>query len=81
MNQHVVSIEIPVPQLQDLQALAAKSGMSVEAWIEMTLAERVRFEQVSERFFQNRKPETAGKTLLDILDKAPNREPEPGDEF
>ncbi len=81
MSHSVVSIEIPVPQLQDVEALAAKSGMSVEAWIGMTLAERVRFEQVSERFFRNRNAEAAGKTLLDILDTAPDCDPIPGDEL
>ncbi len=46
-----------------------------------SVAERIRAERQTERFFRMRAAGTSGKKLLEILDKAPDREPDPGDEL
>ena len=47
----------------------------------MTVAERLRTEHQTERFFRMRAAGTSGRKLLEILDKAPDRDPDPGDEL
>jgi hypothetical protein len=67
--------------MHDAAEVAEKNGMSVANWISSTVAERLRVERQTERFYRMRAAGTSGKTLLEILDKAPDREPNPGDEL
>ena len=45
------------------------------------VADRIRDEQVTERFYRRRARAGGGAELLAILDKAPNAPPMPGDEL
>ena len=60
---------------------ADQTGISTQEWVSMVLAERFRLERQTEEFFRARAARSSGKTLGELLDKAPNRPPDPGDEF
>ncbi len=60
---------------------AEQTGISAEQWVSNVLAERFRLERQTEEFFSDRASRASGKTLGELLDKAPNRPPDPGDEF
>ena len=60
---------------------AAHTGMSTEEWVANILAERFRLERQTEEFFRVRAARASGKKLGELLDKAPDRDPDPGDEL
>lgn len=81
MSSAVIAIELPEPLVHDAAEVAAKNGVTVDAWIGLTVAERIHAERQAERFFRMRAAGTSGRKLLEILDRAPDREPDPGDEL
>jgi hypothetical protein len=81
MSNAVIPVELSEPLMHDAAQIAKKSGMSVANWISLTVAERLRAERLTEEFLRRRAAGADGKTLLAILDKAPDCEPDPGDEL
>jgi hypothetical protein len=81
MSNAVIPVELSEPLMQDATEIAEKNGMSVSTWISSTVAERLRAERLSAEFFRRRAAGADGKTLLALLDLAPDREPDPGDEL
>ena len=81
MSNAVIPVELSEPLMQDATEIAEKSGMSVATWISSIVAERLRAERLSEEFFRRRAAGADGKTLLALLDLAPDRTPDPGDEL
>jgi hypothetical protein len=77
------AINIPLPDelFHKVAQHAGHSGQSPQEWVINVLAERVRVEKITEEFFALRAARASGKSLGELLDKAPNRPPDPGDEF
>ena len=84
MSEAVVAVHMPDSLLQSASAEANRRGVSVEEWLLKIAEERVLLEQRSERFFRlaaQRTPEENCRTLRELLDKAPDGPPMPGDEL
>jgi hypothetical protein len=81
MSNAVIPIELAEPLMHDAALIAEKNGMSVASWISLTVEERLRAERLTAEFLRRRAAGADGKTLLALLDRAPDREPDPGDEL
>jgi hypothetical protein len=80
MSNALISVELPEPLLEVASSHAEKAGTSVSVWIREMIAERVRNEELTERFFQRRLAGGDAEQFAAILDKAPDVPPIPGDE-
>jgi hypothetical protein len=74
-------IALPEALLQQAATQADHLGVSTEQWIEVALSERIRLEKETDDFFNARAARATGRSLGEILDRAPNRPPDPGDEL
>jgi hypothetical protein len=81
MNSAVISVELPEPLMHQAAESAEKSGVTISTWISQTVAQQLRIESVTERYFQRRGTDAEVREILAILDRAPNRQPDPGDEL
>ena len=74
---------IPIPEdlFREVSQQANHAGVSAQERAEKVLAERVRIERQTEEFFRLRAAAASAKSLGQLLDKAPDRAPDPGDEF
>jgi hypothetical protein len=79
----VVNGTIPIPEelLRDISQQAVREGVPTEQWVFNALDERIRVQRQTEEFFRLRAVGASGKTLGELLDKAPDGAPDPGDEF
>jgi hypothetical protein len=80
MSEAVLSVRISDPLLSEASLQAARAGVSIEEWLLSVAAERVRDEQVAERFFGRTPDGAAGQTMLEILDSANDGLPMADDE-
>lgn len=60
---------------------AEQIGVSPQAWVTAALETRVRLERQTEEFFRRRASGSSLLPLGKLLDKAPTRTPDPGDEL
>ncbi|HZL27704.1 MAG TPA: hypothetical protein VFC39_14355 [Acidobacteriaceae bacterium] len=74
-------IALPESLLQQAASQANHLGVSTEQWIEIALSERIRIEKETADFFAPYIARASGRTLGELLDQAPDRPPDPGDEF
>jgi len=81
MSKATISVELPDPLMRDATLRAEKAGVSVSTWIQDMVANRVRDEAVTERFFLRRQRAGDAKELLAILDMAPDVTPISGEEL
>ncbi len=74
---------VPIAQdlLHDVEQQALHDGVPVQEWIALALAERVKIERQTEEFFRQRAGKASGMLLGELLDKAPDVPPDPGDEL
>jgi len=74
---------IPIPEdlFREVSQQANHAGLTTQEWAAKVLAERVRIERQTEEFFRLRAAGASAKSLGELLDKAPDRPPDPGDEF
>jgi hypothetical protein len=75
------SIPIPDDLFREVSQQANHAGVSAQEWAANVLAERVRIERQTEEFCRLRAAGASSKSLGELLDKAPDRQPDPGDEF
>lgn len=61
--------------------LAKEDGVSLNQWIAAAVAQKVGVVETAADFFQRRASGRTSDGLGQILDKVPNRPPEPGDEL
>lgn len=80
MSEAVLAVRISDPLLSEASLQATRAGVSIEEWLLAIASDRIRDEQVSERFFSRANHEPAGKTMLEILDSANDGPPIQGDE-
>jgi hypothetical protein len=81
MSKAIISVELPDPLMHDAMLRAEKAGVSVPVWIRDMVADRIRDESITERFFLRRQRAGDAEEFLAILDKAPDGPPLPGDEL
>lgn len=81
MSEAVIPIRMSDPLLSYVSQQAQRNGVSLETWLLSVAAERIRDEQVAERFFRPAPPELAALTIGELLDRGGNNPPDPGDEL
>jgi len=74
-------VELLEPLIEDAERSAAREGKSLQQWVNGVLEERFRLERLTEDFFSKRAQGSTGNGLRWALDNAPDRPPDPGDEF
>ena len=82
MSEAVIPVRMSDPLLGYASQQAQRNGVSLETWLLSVAAERIRDEQVAERFFRPVPPEIAARSIGELLDRAGNNNPpDPGDEL
>jgi hypothetical protein len=74
-------VELLEPLVKDVERSAAREGKSPQQWVNSVLEERFRLERLTEEFFNKRATGATGNGLRWALDNAPDRPPDPGDDF
>jgi hypothetical protein len=72
-------ITLPQDLIQKAAACAARRGVSTERWVELALTDRLRDEEVTDRFFRHPPNRDAGKRMMEILNSSNDNPPMPGD--
>ena len=75
------SIPVSAELYREVAQQANQTGVSPQEWAAMVLADRVYLERQTEEFFNRRAENSSCKSLGELLDKAPNVPPDPGDDF
>lgn len=81
MSKATYPLKLPVSIKNAAARLAKEDGVSLNQWIATAVAQKVGVVETAAEFFRRR---SEGFTLGDldrVLDKVPNRPPEPGDEL
>ncbi len=74
-------VVLPEGLLQGATLHADRLGVSTQQWIELALADRIRREEETERFFSARAAHASGRSFREILNEGGNNPPDPGDEL
>ena len=74
-------IALPKSLLQQAASQAIQLGVSTQQWIETARSERIRLEKETAGFFAPYIARASGRSLGEILHKAGNNPPDPGDDL
>ena len=74
-------IELSEELFRDVSQEARQTGSSPQEWVTQVLSERFRLQRQTEEFFRERAKGATGLTLGELLAKAPDVPPMPGDEL
>lgn len=77
----IIPVHLSGSLLQQVSEDAARAGVSLESWFVSLAAERVRDQQVIERFFSNAPQISDAQTMLSILNSTKDHPPMLGDEL
>jgi len=75
------SISVSEELYREVSQRAKEIGVTPQDWASSVLSARVQVERLTDRFFETRAAGASSKPLGELLDKAPNRPPDPGDEL
>jgi DNA-binding FadR family transcriptional regulator len=75
------SVALPEELFREVSHHATQTGVSEQEYVARVLEERFRLEQQTAEFFRKRASQASSKTLGELLDRAPDSPPDPGDEF
>jgi hypothetical protein len=75
-----LTISIPDSVRRQVESLAQSDGVSVESFINTILSQRIAIAEV-DSYVQQRAARGSASQMLEILQKAPQVKPEPGDEL
>ena len=81
MSKATYPLKLPRSIKEAAARLAKEDGVSLNQWIASAVAEKVGTVETAARFFERR---AEGHDLADldaVLERVPDREPEPGDEL
>ncbi len=81
MSKATYPLKLPTSIKMAAARLAKEDGVSLNQWIAAAVAQKVGVVETAADFFQRRASGRTGDGLAGILDKVPNRPPEPGDEL
>ena len=81
MVEAVIPVHLAGLLLEGATAQAVREGVSLEEWLRSLAAERLRTAYITEKYF-TRSPEPGDAAeLMQLLEKAPDLPPMPGDEL
>jgi DNA-binding GntR family transcriptional regulator len=75
------SVDLPEPLLQAAAIRAEIDGLSMTDWIASIVDDRLRMDELNDRFHQRIADGASAKAIREILDLAPDVPPMPGDEL
>lgn len=81
MSKATYPLKLPASIKQAAARLAKEDGVSLNQWIATAVAQKVGAVETAAEFFRERAGSRTGEGLGRILDKVPDRPPEPGDEL
>ena len=81
MSKATYPLKLPASIKQAAARLAKEDGVSLNQWIAPAGAQKVGAVETAAEFFRERAKGRTGEGLGRILDKVPDRPPEPGDEL
>ena len=81
MSKATYPLKLPTSIKTAAARLAKEDGVSLNQWIAAAVAQKVGVVETAADFFRRRANGRTGDGLGRILDKVPNRPPEPGDEL
>ena len=81
MSKATYPLKLPASIKQAAARLAKEDGVSLNQWIATAVAQKVGAVETAAEFFRERARGRMGEGLGRILDKVPDRPPEPGDEL
>lgn len=81
MSKATYPLKLPTYIKTAAARLAKEDGVNLNQWIAMAVAQKVGVAETAAEFFKRRADDRTGDGLGRILDKVPNRPPEPGDEL
>lgn len=81
MSKATYPLKLPTSIKMAAARLAKEDGVSLNQWIASAVAQKVGVVETAAEFFKRRASGRTGDGLGSILDKVPDRAPEPGDEL
>lgn len=81
MSKATYPLKLPASIKTAAARLAKEDGVSLNQWIATAVAQKVGVVETAAEFFKRRANGRTGDGLGRILNKVPNRPPEPGDEL
>lgn len=81
MSKATYPLKLPNSIKAAAARLAKEDGVSLNQWIATAVAQKVGAVETAAEFFKRRANGRTGEGLGRILDKVPDRPPEPGDEL
>ncbi len=80
MSKATYPLKLPSSIKAAAARLAKEDGVSLNQWIASAVAQKVGAVEAASVFFRRRAGDARPEDLLDLLARAPDREPDPGDE-
>ncbi len=80
MSKATYPLKLPISIKAAAARLAKEDGVSLNQWIASAVAQKVGAVETAVDFFRRRTGNAQPEDLHALLGRAPNREPDPGDE-
>jgi hypothetical protein len=81
MSKATYPLKLPASIKAAAARLAKQDGVSLNQWIASAVAQKVGAVETAAEFFRGRAGEARPEDLCAILERAPDRAPDPGDEL
>lgn len=81
MSKATYPLKLPASVKEAAARLAKSDGVSLNQWIASAVAQKVGVMETADAFLAKRAAGATGAGLNALLDRVPDREPEPGDEL
>jgi len=81
MSKATYPLKLPVSLKKEAARLAKQDGVSLNQWIATAVAQKIGVVETTAEFLKRRAGDATGAGLSEILRRAPEREPDPGDEL
>lgn len=81
MSKATYPLKLPLSIKRAAQKFAKEDGVSLNQWIAVAVAQKVGVVETAAEFFARRAGNADGSKLIDLLNSAPDRPPDSGDEL
>jgi hypothetical protein len=81
MSKATYPLKLPASVKAAAARLAREDGVSLNQWIASAVAQKVGAVETAAEFFRRRAVDSKAADLSTILARAPDRDPDPGDEL
>jgi hypothetical protein len=81
MSRSAYPVRLPPSIGNAARKLAEEDGVSLSQWVSIAVAQKISSVETAESFFKRRSEGANQVDFLEILRRAPDRPPDPGDEL